>query len=93
MLSRKEFLKHLLLRGIRTASDLAGSLEKHSAECDEPITGFGLPETELSPALLAIEAERRGIDLPSGGTEDLRREIYQELARNRPGSNLGSKQP
>jgi hypothetical protein len=93
MLSRKEFFKHLLLRGTRAASDLSGSLEEHSVERDEPIPGFGLPETELSPALLKIEAERRGIDLPSGSTEELRREIYQELAQNRPHSNLGSKQP
>ena len=65
-------------------NDLAGVCEDGSAEHGDPEPGFDLPATELSPSLLAIEAERRGIHLKDGSAEELRREIYQELAQNRP---------
>lgn len=89
MFSRKEFFKDLLYRGIRAANDLTDDCEDCSAEHDEPGYGFDLPATELSPSLLAIEAEQRGIDLKSGRAEELRREIYQELAQNGRGSGTG----
>jgi hypothetical protein len=82
MLSRKEFFKDLLFRGMRTVSELAAEIEKTSAEpvADKP--GFDLPATELSPSLLAIEAELRGIRLEDGEAEELQREIYRKMTRN-----------
>jgi hypothetical protein len=82
MLSRKEFFKDLLLRGIRTVNDLAAEAENSSAEPVADRTGFDLPATELSPSLLAIEAELRGMRLETGKAEELQQEIYQELAQN-----------
>jgi hypothetical protein len=84
MFSRKEFFKDMLSRGIRAVSDLTGECEDCFAEHDEPGYGLDLPATELSPSLLAIEAEVRGVSLQAGHAEDLQREIYQELAQNRP---------
>jgi hypothetical protein len=84
MLSRKEFFKKLLIQGIRAVNGLAGEKQGRSMECGKAGQGFDLPATELSPTLLAIEAERRGIDLKGGCTEELRRQIYCELAQNRP---------
>jgi hypothetical protein len=43
-----------------------------------------LPATELSPSLLAIETEIRGIDLQDGRIEELRRAIYEKLAQKNP---------
>ncbi len=81
MLSRKEFFKDLLIRGVRAAREIAavGEHPHPSDSSSEP--GFDAAETELSPALLAIEAERRG--LPAGKTDpgELRRAIYRELSR------------
>jgi hypothetical protein len=84
MLSRKEFFKDLLSRWIRVVSDLTGKCEDCSAECDESGRVFDLPATELSPSLLAIEAELRGFRLQAGHAEELQLEIYQELAQSRP---------
>jgi hypothetical protein len=82
MISRKQFLKHLLYRGFHAVSDLTGPGEVGVSDQEQPGHGFDLPATELSPALLAMEAELRGKDAGGDGTEDLRREIYQELAKN-----------
>jgi hypothetical protein len=79
MLSRKEFFKQLLLRGARAAHDLCAE-DGRGMDGD----GFDLPATELSPALLALEADRRGIDLAGGRAEELRQELYQELTRKCP---------
>lgn len=84
MLTRKEFFKDLLGRGVRTISDLTDEGEGRIALAADPGHWFDLPATELSPALLAVEAERRGIDLGGGGSDELRRAVYQELAQNRP---------
>lgn len=82
MLSRQEFFKALLFRGVRAVNDLAG--EGRLSEHDEPGQEFDLPATELSPSLLAIEAEIRGIDLQDGRTEELRRAIYEKLEQTNP---------
>jgi hypothetical protein len=82
MLSRKEFFKNLLFRGIRAANDLAAEAEDGSAKAVAPVPGFDLPATELSPSLLAIEAELRGVKLQAGNAEELQREIYQRMAQN-----------
>lgn len=84
MLSRKEFFKDLLFRGIRAANGLAAEVEGASAKAIAPLPAVDLPATELSPSLLAIEAELRGIRLQAGDSENLQREIYQELAQKRP---------
>jgi hypothetical protein len=85
MLSRKQFFKDLLSRGIRAVNDLTVGDEGRSSACGEPGFGFDLRATELSPSLLAIEAECRGIDLQADQADELRREIYQELTQNGPG--------
>ena len=84
MLSRKEFFKNLLGRAMRTISDLTDQGEGRIASASDPGHGFDLPATEVSPALLAVEAECRGIDLQGTCAENLKREIYRELAQNRP---------
>jgi hypothetical protein len=89
MISRKQFLKDLLYQGIRAVSDPAGRSEGCFSEHASSDHGLDLPSTELSPSLLAIEAERRGIDLQAGRVEELRREIYLELAQNGPGVGTG----
>jgi hypothetical protein len=84
MLSRKEFFKDLLFRGVRAVNDLAGQGEGRASEHDEPRRGLDLSATELSPSLLAIEAEIRGVDLQDGHGEELRRGIYEKLDQNSP---------
>jgi len=92
MLSRKEFFKDLLFKGIRAVNDLTGENEGRSGGNAGPGQGFDLPATELSPSLLAIEAELRGVRLQAGHAEELQREIYQELApKNR--SHAGAEDP
>ena len=91
MLSRKEFFKDLLFRGIRTVNDLAAEAENTSAEPAADRPGFDLPATELSPSLLAIEAELRGVRLQAGDSENLQREVYQELTQKRP--RIGPEEP
>jgi hypothetical protein len=91
VLSRKQFLRDLLFQGMRALNDLTIGYEGRSAEHDEPGRGFDLSATELSPSLLAIEAEVRGVSLQSGHAEELQREIYKELAQNRP--HAGADEP
>jgi len=90
MISRKEFFKDLLFRGIRAVNDLPGDGEGRSEDHMGPGQGFDLPATELSPSLLAIEAEIRGIDLQGGRTEELRRAIYEKLTNNSPSAGADS---
>lgn len=82
MLTRKRLFRDLLIRGHRNVNHLTGRCEDRSAAHGNPGRTFGLPETELSPSLLAIEADLRGVSLQAGGAENLRREIFQELAEN-----------
>jgi hypothetical protein len=83
MLSRKEFFKDLLFKWIRAANDLTGEKESRPGSHAGTGQGFNLPATELSPSLLAIEAELRGVRLQAGHAEELQRQIYQELAKTR----------
>jgi hypothetical protein len=89
MPSRKEFFKDLHFRGIRAVNDLAGKGEKRLVEHEVPGDSFDLPATELSPSLLAIEVEIRGIDRQEGSNKELRRKIYRELAQSRPPAEMG----
>ncbi len=84
MLSRKEFFKDLLARGIRAANELTGDEGRSAPSPGAPAGGFDLPATELSPALLAIEAECRGIDIEQVDADDVRRVIYEELVQKSP---------
>jgi len=80
MLSRKQFLKEMLFQGFRTLNDLTGGGQDRLSEHEYPDHGFDLPLTELSPSLLAIEAEQRGIHVQPGCADELRRIIYQEMS-------------
>lgn len=63
-------------------NDFAAEVEAGSAEAIPALPGFDLPATELSPSLLAIEAELRGIKLEAGKTQELQQEIYQKMVQN-----------
>jgi hypothetical protein len=65
---------------MRAVDDLTVADEGRSLERDESGRGVDLPATELSPSLLAIEAEVRGVRLQADRAEELQQEIYQELA-------------
>lgn len=91
MLSRKEFFKDLLFRGIRTVNSLSAEVGNASEKPIGKVSGFDLPSTELSPSLLAIEAELRGMRLESGNSEELQREVYAKLVQNRP--SAGPEEP
>jgi len=47
-------------------NDLTGEGEGRSSEREKSGCDFDLPATELSPSLLAIEAELRGVSLQAG---------------------------
>lgn len=66
---------------------LAGADEKRPKECEVPLDRYHLAATELSPSLLAMEAECRRLDPGGDGAEELRRKIYQELDQSRPPFN------
>jgi hypothetical protein len=82
MLSRKEFFNDLIFRGIHAVKDFAAEVEAGSAETIAAVPAFNLPAIELSPSLLAIEAELRGVKLEAGKAEELQQEIYQKMAQD-----------
>jgi hypothetical protein len=84
MLSRKEFFKDLLFRGVRAVNDLTGEGQGRSGDHARPSHAIDLPATELCPSLLAIEAEIRGIGLQDDRNGELRRAIYEKLAQSSP---------
>ncbi len=79
MLSRQEFFRDLLARGLRAVRGLAGAGDSPPSDPLGDAT-CGVAETELSPALLAIEAERRGLNPEGTDVGELRRAICRELA-------------
>ncbi len=79
MLSRQEFFRALLARGLRAVRDLSGAGDSPPSDPLGDAT-CGVAETELSPALLAIEAERRGLSIQGTDPGELRRLISRELA-------------
>jgi hypothetical protein len=93
MLSRKQFVKNLLLRGLRAATELNFGHENSIEDRGEPLQRFDLPSTELSPSLLEMEAERLGIPFDPSYADDLRRRLYQELAKNSPEFRAGELEP
>ena len=84
MLSRKQFFKEMLSQGLRALNILTSGDPNRFSEQKDPKPAFDLPLTELSPSLLSIEAQRRGLDLEPGGADEFRRAIYQEMSRSGP---------
>jgi hypothetical protein len=82
MLSRKQFVKNLLLRGLRAVTELKLGNGNTIEDRGEPLQQFDLPSTELSPSLLEMEAERLGIPFDPSCVDELRRRLYQKLAEN-----------
>jgi hypothetical protein len=89
MLSRKQFLKELLYQGLRFFNDLPGPGQPRAAPSTDAANQADLPFTEISPSLLAIEAQRRGIPVEINNAESLRHKIFMEMAEKCPfaGSN------
>ncbi|CAG0983875.1 hypothetical protein ARNL5_02697 [Anaerolineae bacterium] len=67
---------------MQAVDDLTAGYEDRAAEHGQRDRGSDLWATELSPSLLAIEAELRGVRLGAGDAEILQQEIYQELTQN-----------
>ncbi len=67
---------------MQAVNDLTAGFEDRAAEHGQRDRASDLRATELSPSLLAIEAELRGVRLQAGDAENLQREIYQELTQN-----------
>lgn len=91
MITRKDFFRHLIARGIEAMD--APALRDAGA-CDHGRSGSEADSisVELCPSLLALEAECRGIDLQAGGVGELQRRIYHELGGT-PGSEPGTTNP
>jgi hypothetical protein len=86
VITRKNFFRHLIARGIEAMEDptLRNACSPGRSGPDtDPIS------VELCPSLLALEAECRGIDLRPGGAGELQRRIYRELG-GPPGSEPGT---
>jgi hypothetical protein len=83
MLSRKQFFKELILR---TAGAAARLCDNEGAAPDagdrrvEPAFVF----TELSPSLLAMEAERLGTPAGSRDAESLRQRLHMQMKQQVP---------
>lgn len=67
---------------MQAVNDLTAGFEDRAAEHGQRDRGSDLRATELSPSLLAIEAELRGVRLRAGDAENLQREIYQKMVQN-----------
>ena len=77
MLSRKQFLHEILIRGVQTLTSF-GEASEESRLCQD--LDF-LAITELSPSLLKMEAERLGIAPASVDEAGLRRKVYAALSQ------------
>ena len=93
MLSRKQFVRNLLLQGLRALAELNLGNGNRNENHGEQLRRFDLPLTELSPSLLKIEAERLGIPSERLRTVELRRWLYQELAKDGPNLKSGKAHP
>jgi hypothetical protein len=77
MISRKQFLYEILIRGVQTLA-LFGEVSEESEPCQD--ADF-LRLTELSPSLLKMEAERLEIDPDHVDEAGLRRKVYAALSQ------------
>jgi hypothetical protein len=93
MLSRKHFVKDLPLCGLRAVTELNLANENSIEDRGEQLRQFDLPSTELSPSLLEMEAEQLGIFFDPICAHELRRRLYQELAKNSPEFRAGELKP
>jgi len=75
MLSRKQFLNKLLIHACCVLTSFVNAPEK----CETYGDKIFLASTELSPALLNMEAERLGIDPAKTDEEYLRSKVYESL--------------
>jgi hypothetical protein len=76
MLSRKQFLKEILTRGVRALMSFEEAAEE-TEPCQRPNCDASL--TELSPSLVRMEAERMGADPADFGEAELRRQVYEAV--------------
>jgi len=93
MLSRKQFVKNLLLHGLRAVTELNPGNEDSIEDRGEQLQRFDMPSTELSSSLLEMEAERLEIPFDPSCADELRRRLYQELAKNSPEFRAGDPKP
>jgi len=76
MLSRKQFLNEIMIRGFRALA----SFGEASGESGPGLRSDCHALTELSPSLLKIEAERLGIDPAHVEEAELRSKVYAALS-------------
>ncbi|WP_028324694.1 hypothetical protein [Desulfatirhabdium butyrativorans] len=93
MHSRKQFLKQMLYQGLRFFIDLPGPGPQIAATSRHTALQSDLPFTEISPSLLAIEAQRRGIPVENENAESLRQTILMEMIEKCPFSGANSTIP
>lgn len=77
MLSRKQFLKDILLRGICALASFGAASGESGTDMGSDCRVF----TELSPSLLKMEAERLGVDPACVDAEELRSKVYAALSQ------------
>jgi hypothetical protein len=79
MISRKQFFSEIFVQVARTTAQIWNG---HPEDQPSPRDHCMDPAfTELCPSLMAMEAERLGADQDTSCDEDLRRNVYAELAR------------
>jgi hypothetical protein len=88
MITRKQFFKEVLTGVGRAAAQIWAGVQdgqSHEAQNDSIDPAF----TELSPSLLAMEAERLGGSAGKACDDALRRRIYAQMAgrARQPGSD------
>ena len=76
MLSRKQFLNEIMIRGFRVLAPFGEASGESGADLRSDCQAL----TELSPSLLKIEAERLGFDPALVDEAELRRKVYAALS-------------
>lgn len=76
MLSRKQFLNEILIRGLRALVPFGDPSGESGADLSSDCHAL----TELNPSLLKIEAEQLGIDPAHVDESELRRKVYAALS-------------
>ncbi|MBU4582075.1 MAG: hypothetical protein KKH02_06655 [Proteobacteria bacterium] len=79
MISRKQFLNEIVIRGLRALAPFGEA----SGESGAGLSSDCHALTELSPSLLKIEAERLGIDPAHVDESELRSKVYAALSEQR----------
>jgi len=76
MLSRKQFLNEIMIRGLRALVPFGEAPGESGPDLSSDCHAL----TELSPSLLKIEAERLGIDPAHVDVAELRSKVYAALS-------------